>query len=113
MGTFLYSHIAAILTYIIYKKNPLVQMVYLLVAVGGFFIYVTVGFFKYIPGPYVGGYHKTIAPLFVLACYYSFYVASTSDPGILTKGTLKQALKRFQFDGQMYLKGAECGSCKI
>jgi|LauGreDrversion4_2_1035121.scaffolds.fasta_scaffold923589_2 hypothetical protein len=44
LGEYIYSKIAAILNYIVYQKNPLVQMVYLLVAVGGFFIYVTVGF---------------------------------------------------------------------
>jgi hypothetical protein len=88
-------------------------MIYLLVAVGGFFIYVTVGFFKYIPGPYVGGYHKTLGTLLALACYYSFFIACTSDPGILTKGNLKKALKRFAFDNHMYLKGAECRSCKM
>lgn len=113
LGTYLYSHIAAVFTYIIYKKNPLVQMIYLLVAVGGFFIYVTVGFFKYIPGPYVGGYHKTLGTLLTLACYYSFFIASTSDPGILTKGNIKKALKRFDYDNNMYLKGAECSTCKM
>jgi palmitoyltransferase len=92
LGEYLYGKIAAVLNYIVYQKNPIVMMIYLLLAVGGFFIYVRVGFAKYIPGPYVGGIHKLIGTAFMLFCYGSFYLACKSNPGIITKGTLKKAI---------------------
>jgi len=55
----------------------------MLIAGGGFFIYVKDGFSKYVPGPYIASYHKYVGSFVMLACYFSFYMASTVDPGII------------------------------
>ena len=75
------DQISAALYYVAFKPNPLVQIFYLLIAVGGYYIYVTTAYIKYCPGPYLAGYHRWIAGAIMFACYYSFYKACTVDPG--------------------------------
>ena len=58
-------------------------MMYLLMAVGGYYIYLMRGIAVHIPGPYIGGYHIYTASAIMMVCYYSFYRACTDDPGII------------------------------
>jgi palmitoyltransferase len=108
LGDFITEKLLAIFNYICYEKNPIVQIMYLILAIGGFAIYVVVGFWKYIPGPYVNEYHKTVGTILMLFCYYSFFIACSSDPGIISKSTHKRALKRYDYDNVMYVKQNEC-----
>jgi palmitoyltransferase ZDHHC4 len=86
----------------------------LLLAVGGFYVYVDRGFGKYIPGPYIANYHKGTASVLMIACYYSFYKACTVDPGIIKdKKQAKVVSKLYEFDGVMYTKENSCSTCKI
>ena len=70
-----------LIDWIINKPNPIVQLFYLAIAGGGFYIYVTVAMFKYIPSPMVSGYHVYSGTIVMFICYYSFYMASFTDPG--------------------------------
>lgn len=70
-------------TWLIFKPNPCIQIFYLVVAVGGFIIYVKVVFIKYCPGPYLASWHRITGSILMLACYYSFYKACTVDPGVI------------------------------
>ena len=74
-----------IIRYVCFTSNPFVQILYLFLAVGGFFIYVRVGFSKFIPGPYVGEIHKVTGTIIMALCYLSFLLASWTDPGVITK----------------------------
>ena len=58
LGAYLYGKLAAVFDYILFYKNPIVQLIYLFLALGGFAVYVVVGFWRFIPGPYVGEIHK-------------------------------------------------------
>jgi hypothetical protein len=69
--------------YLFYKPNPVIQILYLIVAGGGFVVYVQVGFVKYCPGPYLAEYHKVTGSIIMFICYYSFYKACTTDPGFI------------------------------
>jgi palmitoyltransferase len=81
--------------------------------VGGFGVYVKVGFDRYMPGPYIGDVHKTTGTIIMLLCYASFIVAVQSDPGIITKANLHQALRRYEYDDIMFFKKNECKTCKF
>jgi hypothetical protein len=85
LGDFIIDKILGVFNYICYQKNPIVQIMYLILAIGGFAIYVVIGFWKYIPGPYVNEHHKTVGTILMFYCYYSFYIASSSDPGVIKK----------------------------
>ena len=65
------------------KPNPINQIIYLIISIGGFYIYVSVAFMKYCPGPYFGEYHKYTVTALIFLCHYSFYKASTLDPGVI------------------------------
>ena len=69
--------------YALNKPNPIIQIFYLLIAGGGFVIYVYVGMYKYCPGPYMGTIHRYTGSVLMFICYYSFYKACTTDPGII------------------------------
>lgn len=69
--------------YALNKPNPIIQIFYLIIAGGGFVIYVAVGMYKYCPGPYMSIYHCYTGSALMFLCYYSFYQACTTDPGII------------------------------
>ena len=100
-----------LIQYLCFSTNPLVQVLYLLLAVGGFYIYIEYGFAKYIPGPYVAAYHKTIGTFIMAVCYVSFLMASWTNPGVVKKSNHAKAMKRFAYDGLLFGKGQECRTC--
>lgn len=75
-----------------------------MLAGGGFYIYVQIGFNKFIPGPYISGFHKTIGTILMIFCYWTFYMASVTDPGVIKKSNLKQSLRKYDYDGVMFKK---------
>mmetsp|Transcript_5440 Transcript_5440/g.9178 ORF Transcript_5440/g.9178 Transcript_5440/m.9178 type:complete len:199 (+) Transcript_5440:108-704(+) len=72
MGAYMFDKLRSVVNWIAYKPNPLIQIFYLVIAVGGFIVYIQRGF-GYIPGPYIGNYHKYIASVIMMVCYFSFY----------------------------------------
>ena len=81
--------IERIVQYICFSSNPLVQILYLFLAVGGFFIFVRTGFVRFIPGPYLAAYHKVTGTILMVICYLSFLMASWTDPGVIKKTNVK------------------------
>lgn len=100
--------------YVMNKPNPLVQIFYLVVAVGGFYLFVTVAMIKNCPGPYLAGYHRITGTICMLICYWSFYMACYTDPGVIrSKTDVKNAKKRYDFDEVMFMKDNTCTTCKF
>ena len=67
---------------------------------------------SFIPGPYIGGYHCYTASIVMIVCYYSFYMASFTDPGVIPdKQAAKVAKKRYPFDEVMYKRDNDCKTC--
>jgi hypothetical protein len=50
--------------YIGYKSNPIPQLIYVIVHGWTFYIYIEVGFKKYIPGIFLADYHKYLGTFF-------------------------------------------------
>ena len=104
-GAFLIVSFKNFLIYLFYRPNPIIQLLYLLVAGGGFVVYVSVGFVEYCPGPYLASYHKVTGSIVMFICYFSFYKACVTDPGFLKDDKqVKIAKKKFKFDEVMYKK---------
>lgn len=106
------DRVERMIQYICFSTNPIVQILYLFLAVGGFFIYVQVGFNRFIPGPYISSIHKPIGTAIMILCYISFLLASWTNPGVIKKSNLKQTMQKFPYDGLLYVKGEECRTCK-
>lgn len=100
----------------LYKPNPIVQIVYALCAGGGFYIYVIYGF-CHLPNPYVSSYHKITGTMVVLACYFSYYKACVTDPGYVSKDIDKKRLswytELFAYDEVMYSADSQCRTCLV
>lgn len=111
-GAWLVDSIDAVADYLCYQANPIVQVIYLVCAVGGYATYVCYGF-CHIPGPYIAAHHKYAGSALMLACYYSYYKACTVQPGYITTSTKHQALKRFKFDELMFQPKQQCKTCKF
>ena len=79
------SLLKSLFVYVFYRPNPIIQCLYLLVAGGGFIVYVRVGFVEYCPGPYLAEWHKVSGSIVMFICYYSFYKACVTDPGFLSE----------------------------
>jgi len=73
LGQYIMSKLEQLFIWCVFKPNPLVQIFYLGIAVGGYYEYVKTVFMKYCPGPYLGEFHKYTGSVLMFACYYSFY----------------------------------------
>jgi palmitoyltransferase ZDHHC4 len=101
--------------YVFYEPNPIVQIIYFVLAGGGFYVYVAHGFI-HLPNHRVSSYHIYIGSVLMLICYASYFAACWADPGILEKGNrgqLLKAVKRFKYDGILCEKKNNCRTCKF
>ena len=83
VGAQIHDAICGAFTFLMNKPNPIIQMFYLLIAGGGFVVYVLRGMVVYIPGPFMSTIHYYTGSLLMFICYYSFYRACTDDPGVI------------------------------
>jgi len=113
-----------VLIYIAYKPNPLLQIMYLALILGGYALFLRDAY-PWLPNIYLGSQHKIIAHVSVGIVLYLFYLASFMDAGVIKykthatragpKGILlnqKQA-QSFPFDHMLYTPGKECRTCHI
>ena len=84
LGDVFVKMVEAFAHYLCYKANPLVQIIYVACAGGGFYIYVLVGF-PLIPSPYISEWNKTLGIFLMMWCYISYALACWVDPGHTTK----------------------------
>ena len=101
LGDLIIDKIEKFFHYICFEPNPIVMILYLLLAVVGFIVYVRDGF-ALLPCVYASNVHKYTGSALMIACYKSFYSACTVNPGYILKSNHKQAIKRFEFDNVMY-----------
>ena len=103
-------------SWLCFEANPLIQIFYLVLAVGGYYMYVVYGF-CHIPNPYVSEFHKYIAWPLMFSCYWSYYKACSTNPGYLNKKTpkarLEHSLKRYEYDNIMFAAESWCETCDI
>ena len=100
--------------YVVFKPNPIIQILYLTIAVGGFIIYVNVAMIRYCPGPYLAEWNRVTGSILMIACYYSFYRACTDDPGVIkNQKHAKKIVNKYVYDNAMYLEKNDCETCKF
>lgn len=101
--------------YICSDSNPFIMLIYLFLAIVGFYIYVTTAF-PHCPGPLIPAYHKTTASIIMVLCYWSYFMAAFVNPGRIPTTNSPEyysALKRFKPDGVIFRKLQICRTCKI
>ena len=85
-GNFFVDFIEKIAHYVCFETNPIVMIIYLVLAIAGFYIYVRDGY-SMLPGPYASSIHKYTGTVLMFFCYRSYYLACTVSPGFITKSS--------------------------
>jgi palmitoyltransferase len=99
--------------FVCYRRNPIIQVLYLVLAVGGFYYYWVVGF-AMLPAPYVPEWTRYTGTALMFVCYYSYFKACTVCPGKLTsQERADTALKVFEHDMVLFEAGHICKTCKF
>lgn len=93
------------------RPNPILQGIYLAI-VGGTYYLIVYSIFNYIPGHYIGGYHRYTSLLAVSVGILLFLLTSFSDPGTINAENVSKYLSVYPYDNIIYYE-KECSTCKI
>lgn len=93
------------------RPNPILQIIYLAI-VGGTYFIVAKSCFSYIPGYYLSGIHRHMSLLAVGIGVLLFVLTSFSDPGTVKDDNVSQYLTAYPYDDIIYSE-KECPTCKI
>eukprot|EP01038_Epipyxis_sp_PR26KG_P010137 gene10137-13636_t len=109
IGDKLFEQLIEIYQYIIYERNPLLQLLYLIIINGAFIAWLLIGA-PQLPTFLVGSIHQYIAVFWVITCQYSFYLACTVGPGTITEKN-QTCFGHQPYDGLIYIPNNKCKTC--
>jgi len=95
--------------YVCFTSNPLVQIFYLLVVVGGYMTFVTYGY-VHLPNNFVGSWHKYSGFAVFATCLSVWWRASSINPGAVTPQNVDEICKAWDWDDQIF-GSAVCKTC--
>mmetsp|Transcript_62725 Transcript_62725/g.141637 ORF Transcript_62725/g.141637 Transcript_62725/m.141637 type:complete len:392 (-) Transcript_62725:117-1292(-) len=95
--------------YLCYRSNPVVQIFYLAVVVGGFTTYVAHGF-PHLPNRFVGSFHKYTGLSVFCSCLGVWWRACSTDPGTVTQDNVDDLIEVYKWDQQIFTS-AVCKTC--
>ncbi|KAJ1697675.1 hypothetical protein LUZ63_006187 [Rhynchospora breviuscula] len=93
------------------RPNPTLQIFYLAI-IGVTYVIIAKSSFKYIPGYYVGEYHKYLSVVAVVVGLVLFVLTSFSDPGTVTAENASRYISAYPYDDLIFVE-RECSTCKI
>ncbi|KAI7848997.1 DHHC palmitoyltransferase-domain-containing protein [Circinella umbellata] len=93
------------------SRNPFLQIFFLILTGGSIGLFLKYAL-PHIPGPYLHPIHLYIIPTQIVSLYVAYYIACSSNPGIITKDNLQQFLQYYQYDGILY-EPKECSTCQF
>mmetsp|Transcript_11717 Transcript_11717/g.33739 ORF Transcript_11717/g.33739 Transcript_11717/m.33739 type:complete len:383 (+) Transcript_11717:133-1281(+) len=101
----------AVWTYLCYKSNPIVQLFYLAVLVGGYIVFVIAGY-SHVPSPMLSSHHKWTGFFVFFMCTWTWWKACSTDPGIVTPKNFEDLIEIWPWDEQIFSK-QQCTTCDI
>mmetsp|Transcript_37698 Transcript_37698/g.62096 ORF Transcript_37698/g.62096 Transcript_37698/m.62096 type:complete len:406 (+) Transcript_37698:55-1272(+) len=104
------DRLAGMYDYVVNQRNPLLQMLYLVLMAGGYLVIVIVAYPR-LPNHVIGEEHRAIGAAVVSLCFISWFVACRIDPGTLTKENVV-LYDNYECDGILY-EGLDCRTCKF
>lgn len=110
-GKSFYSIFSSIFDYVVNQKNPILQILYLVLLNGAYILWLLYGV-PHLPTVYVGVVHQYIGFLGVLVCHVCFYLACTTKPGIVCKDNIDLFCSR-PYDNLLYFQGNICSTCQV
>lgn len=101
-----------LISFIVYERNPLTMILYLILAVGGYIAFIISGY-PYLPNDTLRfSFHREAGFAIFCASVFFFLNAASTNPGIITKANHSTMVKLFPFDGHVFKKGVICRTCK-
>lgn len=97
--------------YVCYTSNPLVQIFYILVVVGGFLTFVAYGY-PHLPNRLAGAYHKYSGLCVFATCLLVWWRACATDPGSVTQHNVDELTRIYEWDSMIFHNG-QCKTCEI
>lgn len=98
-------------TYLCYKSNPIVQIFYLCVVVGGYLAFVANGYAN-LANTSLGNIHKYTGFLVFVICLTTWWLACVADPGIVTPRNAEELCEIYEWDEQIF-SSTRCPTCGI
>eukprot|EP00933_Yihiella_yeosuensis_P046063 TRINITY_DN41531_c0_g1_i1.p1 TRINITY_DN41531_c0_g1~~TRINITY_DN41531_c0_g1_i1.p1 ORF type:complete len:383 (+),score=40.72 TRINITY_DN41531_c0_g1_i1:52-1200(+) len=97
--------------YVAYTSNPIVQVFYLLVVVGGYGTFVAYGY-PHLPNEYLGRGHKYVGFAMFTVCLSVWWKACTTDPGTVTPSNVDKLCEVYEFDNTIFCD-QPCKTCRL
>uniref|UniRef100_A0A7S2XUR9 Palmitoyltransferase n=1 Tax=Fibrocapsa japonica TaxID=94617 RepID=A0A7S2XUR9_9STRA len=110
LGKRFHDGLADYFDYILYRRNHLLQMLYLVIVCGAFGLAV-LEVFPLIPNLYLASYHKPLSAVLCLVCLGSWGLACGVGPGEITAETLMY-FDKYPYDDWMFEEKG-CPTCKL
>jgi hypothetical protein len=110
-GQWAFSKVENIYDFAVNQRNPLLQLAYLGVINGAFMTWILCGI-PLLPTYFIGKQHIYISYLWVAVAQYTFFLASTKEPGRINASTVA-SFSHQPFDGLLYIDGLHCRTCLI
>lgn len=95
--------------YICFTSNPIVQVFYILVVVGGYITYVSNGY-PHMPSRLISGWHRYTGLGVFITCVSVWWKASSADPGIITKLNVDRLCELYPWDEICFYQSI-CSTC--
>jgi len=105
------SRATSVVDYCCYKQNPILQVVYVLLILGGYFFFLKDAQ-PHIPGPHISAAHQYSVHIMIGLTMVTFVMACRTDPGKINKQNLHKFAKTFPYDDMLY-STKTCTTCLI
>ena len=92
------------------RANPVMQLVYLSLVIGGYYVFVAYGWD--LIGLYVHPAHAFVLPTVMTLCLMQWLRTCWSDPGVINESNLEAHYRAHPFDGVLY-RPKECPTMRI
>eukprot|EP01025_Chloroclados_australasicus_P059120 TRINITY_DN7464_c0_g1_i1.p1 TRINITY_DN7464_c0_g1~~TRINITY_DN7464_c0_g1_i1.p1 ORF type:complete len:383 (-),score=15.25 TRINITY_DN7464_c0_g1_i1:133-1197(-) len=92
--------------------NPILQMTYLVLLFGAFFVYQRY-LFIHLPTLYAPAWHMYTGTAAVAVCLTFFWLASFVEPGIITDEDVEKFMDIYKYDELMFVAGKRCNTCEF
>jgi palmitoyltransferase len=106
-----FNYLAAALDYALNQRNPLLQILYLLIINGAYIAWLCLGQ-PQLPTYFVPAYHKWLIFAGIAGCQFAFVLACSASPGVVTRASQQAYDERYPYDGTVYVEGLQCDTCK-
>lgn len=122
--TWVFGRVGWVFNWLLNKPHPLIQIMYLGIVCGAFYIFTQFGFPDTGEGrmrlaglsggrnPYFAAHHVTEAYIIMALVLLSFGAASFLNPGVVTKDNVEACKARFPYDNFVF-REKECPTCKL